>query len=450
MRFSNNGTAWSGWEPNGTSKTWTIPTGEGSKTVYVQYKNNTGMPSSTYSDSIILDTTDPTGSILVDGGAPYTNSINVTLSLSAADSGSGVDDMHLGNLGSIWNPWESYTTTKTWDLIPGDGSKGVYVQYTDGAGNISVQYHDNITLDTTAPTGSIVINGGDSYTNTTSATLTLSASDTLSGMDDMRFSNNGTSWSTWEAYALSKVWALSSGDGTKTVYIQYRDNAGNVSSSLSDTVVLDTVASTGSISIDGGATYTNATSVILDLSASDAMTKDMLSGVDDMRFSNNGTSWSTWESYATSKTWPLLSGDGTKTVSVQYRDNALNVSSIYDDEIELDTINPSSSASSPSSTGHLSFTVTWSGSDATSGIDSYDVQYRVGSAGTWTNWLTGTTTTSGVFGPSSPVPVVQGQTYYFRVRARDNASNLEAHPGGDGDTETFISFGIYLPQIMRD
>ena len=142
MRFSNNGIAWSGWEPYGTSKTWAIPTGEGSKTVYVQYKNNAGMTSSTYSDSIILDTTAPTGSILVDGGAPYTNSISVTLSLSAADSGSGVDDMHLGNLGSTWEPWESYTTTHSWNLISGDGSKGVYVQYRDGAGNISVQYHD--------------------------------------------------------------------------------------------------------------------------------------------------------------------------------------------------------------------------------------------------------------------------------------------------------------------
>ncbi len=450
MRFHNDGDPWSSWESNATSKVWTIPTGEGSKTVYVQYRNNAGMISSTYSDSIILDTTAPTGSLLVDGGAPYTNSINVTLSLSAADSGSGVDDMHLGNLGSTWEPWESYTTTHSWNLISGDGSKGVYVQYRDAAGNPSVQYHDNITLDTTAPTGSIAINGGAAYTNSTSATLTLSASDTLSGLDDMRFSNNGTSWSTWEAYAASKVWTLLSGDGTKTVYIQYRDNVGNVSSSLSDTIVLDTVASTGSISINGGASYTNSTSATLDLSASDAMIIDLLSGVDDMHFSNNGTSWSSWETYAASKVWTLLSGDGTKTVYVQYRDNAGNVSSSYTDTIMLDTINPSSSASSPSSKVTLHFTVTWSGTDATSGIDSYDVQYRVGSAGTWTNWLTGTTTTSDMFGPSSPVTVVQGQTYYFRVRARDNAGNLEAYPGGDGDTETFISFGLYLPLIMRD
>ena len=100
----------------------------------------------------------------------------------------------------------------------------------------------------------------------------------------------------------------------------------------------------------------------------------------------------------------------------------------------------------------LSFTVSWSGSDSLSGIASYDVQYREGGIGAWTDWLVGTSATSATFGPSSPVLVQRDETYYFRVRARDHAGNLEAYPGGDGDTSTYVKdiTLIYLPLVLRN
>ena len=58
----------------------------------------------------------------------------------------------------------------------------------------------------------------------------------------MRFSNDGTTFSAAEAYATSKTWTLTSGDGTKTVYAQYQDVAGNWSTAATDTIVLDTTA----------------------------------------------------------------------------------------------------------------------------------------------------------------------------------------------------------------
>jgi hypothetical protein len=73
-------------------------------------------------------------------------------------------------------------------------------------------------------------------------TLFLSASDGGSGVYQMRFSNDGSSWSSWEAYGVSKTWTLSSEDGTKTIYVQYKDNVGNVSGNVTDTIILDTVA----------------------------------------------------------------------------------------------------------------------------------------------------------------------------------------------------------------
>jgi len=97
---------------------------------------------------------------------------------------------------------------------------------------------------TVIPAGSILINGGATYATSTLVALTLSASG--SGVDAMRFSNNGSTWSTWEPYSSSKSWTLPSGDGSKTVYFQYRDQTGYVSPSYSDSIILDTAAPTGS------------------------------------------------------------------------------------------------------------------------------------------------------------------------------------------------------------
>jgi hypothetical protein len=94
-------------------------------------------------------------------------------------------------------------------------------------------------VDTVVPTGRISINGGASSTTSRSVTLNLSASDPspASGVAYMRFRNGGTTtWSSWVSYATSKSWTLTSGSGTKTVYVQYRDRAGNISSTASDTI----------------------------------------------------------------------------------------------------------------------------------------------------------------------------------------------------------------------
>ena len=184
------------------------------------------------------DSTPPTGEVTVNNGDPYTTSNTVTLNLSAADPGSGVSQMRFSNDGTTWSDWEPYGTSKTWNLAPGTGSKTVYVQFKDNAGNISTSYTDLIVLDTDPPIGSIVINGGAAYTTNLNVTLTLSATDTGSGVSQMRFSNDEISWSAWESYATSRPWTLTSGNGIKSVYVQYQDGAGNPSGSFSNTILL--------------------------------------------------------------------------------------------------------------------------------------------------------------------------------------------------------------------
>lgn len=96
--------------------------------------------------------------------------------------------------------------------------------------------------DTLPPTGTISINNGAATTNSRSVTLTLSATDTQNAVTQMRFSNSATGFSTAETYAPTKAWTLSTGQGTKTVYVQFADAAGNWSSSFTDTIAFDNIA----------------------------------------------------------------------------------------------------------------------------------------------------------------------------------------------------------------
>ncbi len=95
------------------------------------------------------------------------------------------------------------------------------------------------SADVTPPTGTVVINGGSGTTPSRAVTLTLSASDSGSSVAGMRFSNDGSSWSSEVAYATTHQWTLTAGDGTKTVYANFRDASGNwMSTPVSDTITL--------------------------------------------------------------------------------------------------------------------------------------------------------------------------------------------------------------------
>lgn len=99
-----------------------------------------------------------------------------------------------------------------------------------------------ITLDETPPSGSILINENATYVNSVSVTLTLSATDAVSGVAQMRFNNDNLTWSDWETFNSSRNWTLVSGDGSRTVYTQFKDNARLISDIYSATVTLETTA----------------------------------------------------------------------------------------------------------------------------------------------------------------------------------------------------------------
>jgi hypothetical protein len=333
MRFRQDSADWTDWEPYTTTYTWSLAMPDGLQTLSAQVKDTPGNVSDACADSITLDTIPPTGFEIINGGTLYTGIPTVTLTLGASDV-NGVSHMRFSNTGATWSAWQAYDVSMPWVLVNGDGLKTVYVQYRDIPGNVGGPFTDTITLDTTPPGGNILINENDTYTNIPTVTLTITAAD-ASSVVDMRFSHDGITWGDWEAYASSHVWTLSPGDGPKTVYVQFRDIVGNVSDPLADTIILDVTSPTGQVSVNGGATYATDPAVTLNVS-----------GTDDnpplqMRYSNDGNTWSAWEPYAAVKAWNLPTVDGMHTVYMQAQDAPGNVGGPFTDTILLDTTPPS-------------------------------------------------------------------------------------------------------------
>ncbi|MBU1940931.1 MAG: fibronectin type III domain-containing protein, partial [Candidatus Thermoplasmatota archaeon] len=264
MRFKNAGGNWTSWENFQSSKSWTLCSTDGLKTVYYEAKDVAGNTITTpITETITLDTTKPSNvNISItgkgDSSSTHTNDVSATLAIQAEDATSNIEYMMIANdMAFTHRSWESYDTSKEWTLNSGDGTKTVYIKVKDSVGKVSNIYSDSIILDTNAPTGlSISINSGQTYTNSTAVILTLAAT----GAAKMRFSTDGVTWSNYESFATERdSWVLANGSGTKTVYFRAKDTAGNIATNVTDTIILDTTAPTISSVTSSGTTQTTAT-----------------------------------------------------------------------------------------------------------------------------------------------------------------------------------------------
>ena len=384
-RFSYDGVNWGSWFPWTATPSWTLVSGEGTRIVYVQYRDAAGLVSATASDTIVIDYGAPSGTIDVAGGAAWTTTRTVALTLSATDPYSGVSEMRFSDPGSAWSAWQAYATSATWTLPAGDGSKSVYAQFRDRAGNISDPVSDGIGLDGTGPSGTVTIAAGAGYSTSSSVTLGVSASDNLNGVSQMRFSNDDATWSAWQTYGTSANWTLSAGDGPKTVYAQFKDGLGNVAASVTDAITVDTIAPTGTIAILGDRAAVNTPSVSLDLTWSDGG-----SGVSQVRTSNDGAAWSAWTAVKASLAWTMDAGDGAHSVYAQFRDAAGNVSSTASDSILIDTVAPTGSFVLVRDAAYVmpweTLTADTTASDGPAGSGVAEFRSSDDAGATWTDW----------------------------------------------------------------
>jgi hypothetical protein len=172
---------------------------------------------------------------------PLWHGADFTITLTAIDAFSGVKETYY----KINNGPTRTTTADGQPLMTTESDSNTLEFWSvDNAGNEEPhQTLTNIKLDKTGPTGSIMVNDDDTYVAATSVTLSLTASDTTSGVHQVRYSNDGI-WDgePWETPLTTKTWTLSSTDGVNTVYYQVEDSAGLTSATYSDSIVLDTTA----------------------------------------------------------------------------------------------------------------------------------------------------------------------------------------------------------------
>lgn len=290
--------------------------------------SNWQSPGSASSASWTKDSLSPAASSLsIASAAPYTNTLAVSLALSA----SSADEMYVTNVAGCGSggSWETYVPSKSWTLGQSNATATVYAKFRDLAGNESSCISDTIVHDSQAPASfSLSINSGAISTTSTGVSLSLSASDGLP--IEMYITNTlgCGSGGTWESFAGSRSWTLAQTGGTATVYVKYRDAAGNSSSCVSDTITHYAGAPTSAfISIESGSPTVSSTVATLALSANQATEMYI---TNDPTCSDGGV----WEAYSGSKSWVLsLDQSRNAIVYAKYRNPTMIESACVSDGI---------------------------------------------------------------------------------------------------------------------
>jgi len=368
----------------------------------------------------VRDNTPPTGSVAINANQATSMSRDVTLSITGNDA-NGVDSMCISNAGTCTS-FESFATSKAWQLTTGDGLKTVRVALRDSAGNQGI-VTDTIRLDTTGPTGATL---RASAQNSAAALSWSAATDAGSGLSGYRLvvaegnppanCNEGSLIYNGNSRSFTHT-GLTNG----TTY-GYRlcptDMAGNVGagSVASTRPAPELQPPTGSLKINGGTAFTGSDNVTLSFSATDA------SGVARMCISNNKSSCTSWESFSPSKVWALATQSGPTSVFVWFEDtfgnrtlNPVSANILVDSAPPLDVIIRVTA-------GQARVSVTWNGSDA-SGIQSYKLLFSPGMTPP-SGCNTGTKLYEGPLRAYTHTNLTANASYSYRVCATDRAGNL--------------------------
>ncbi|MFC0006335.1 OmpL47-type beta-barrel domain-containing protein [Micromonospora siamensis] len=359
------------------------------------------------------DTTAPTVTAAVtgtkDAAGAYVGS--ATVNLSATDAGSGVDKVEYAVDGGAWGVYTAPVT------VNAPGQHTVSYRATDRAGNTSTVAQVSFTVvepaptDTTAPTVTAAVTGqkdaAGAYVG--SATVTLSATDTESGVAKVEYSLDGGAYATYTA-PLSVTAA-----GQHTVSYRATDKAGNTSAAQQVTFTVVEPAPTDGTPPTATAAVTgqkDATGAYVGSATVTVTATDAGSGVAKIEYALDGGAWTAYTAPVT------VNAAGQHTLSYRATDKAGNTSAAQ--QVAFTVVAPApTDTTAPTATAAVTgtkdadgryvggATVTVTASDAGSGVAKIEYSLDGQPYATYT----------------APVTVNQTGPHTVSYRATDKAGN---------------------------
>ncbi|MFC5401884.1 OmpL47-type beta-barrel domain-containing protein [Cohnella soli] len=272
------------------------------------------------------DKTPPVTTASLNPSAPNGNNswytTNVGLTLSAVGEGSGIAKTEYRHAGGSWIPYSGQIT------ISDEGQHSIEYRSIDNAGNVEDTKSVQVKVDKVAPSTVTTLapnlpNGNNGwYTN--DVTVTLSSTDTGSGLSKIEYRVDGGAWTNYGNAIL-----LAS-EGTHQVEYRGVDQAGNVEDTRSvqakvDKAAPSTVAFVTSNENNGW--YTDDVTVALS-------STDTGSGLSKIEYRVNGGEWKIYKSAL------LFTNDGTHQVDYRGVDLAGNVEDVKTSTIIIDKTAP--------------------------------------------------------------------------------------------------------------
>ncbi len=248
-------------------------------------------------------------SFLIDNGAGTTPSRTVTLNNTV----SGFPAYYTASqsstfYGAVWKP---YSTAPPFTLSGPNGPKTVYFKVKN-AGGVSAKASDSIVLAQLPAVTSFRIDAG--AVTTINQTVTLNNTATISPTQFMASEDPSFNGASWLPYSTAPKFMLSPGSGTKTVYFQVRNSAGQ-SPVVSDTIQLIVKPAVTSFQIDNGAGTTSSRTVTLN---------NTTTGSPALYLASQSPTFfgAVWKPYSTAPSFTLSAAKGNKTVYFKVRNAA--------------------------------------------------------------------------------------------------------------------------------
>ena len=233
LEYSYDNSSWNAWSMDSATKTDGLWEAERNATVYIKATDGAGN-STTKNTKVKIDKSGPSLTIENSSGGSWTNS-NVTITAKHSDSGSGMDKLAYSYDQSSWNSWSMDSATKTDGLWEAERNATLYVRAKDAVGNTTIK-STTIKIDKTDPAKpSSLSNSSGGKCTTSNITVTAKSSDADSGIKKWQYKFGSGDWNNESDGANFSVTLTANRDAT--MYIRVVDNAGNVSSSVSTTVI---------------------------------------------------------------------------------------------------------------------------------------------------------------------------------------------------------------------